>query len=243
MTTLSRHTKAVDKLIDINTRWKAAEKMLGPAIDTIPQLLTVPVILFVVGLLDSILSSVLALEVLPASITAASGLSLFFVAGVVLFLVFALADASIRPDSSPFQFTLSRAVYNMIPARYKGSNVKQMDARYYEIVQATHEDETLDKAAAALLGVLEYTVWYRPHHSHVVLHTLSHLISPEASIRCNLTAAQVIVHLHHIFRPSPEQPTSILAPLLSPLAQAATALAGLMTDLRAPGSYLGPLTA
>ncbi|KAJ7471749.1 hypothetical protein FB451DRAFT_974602, partial [Mycena latifolia] len=61
MTTLSSHAKAVDKLVDINTRWKAAENWLGPTIESIPQLLVIPVILFVVGLLDSIFSSILAL--------------------------------------------------------------------------------------------------------------------------------------------------------------------------------------
>ncbi|KAJ7280015.1 hypothetical protein C8J57DRAFT_1124586, partial [Mycena rebaudengoi] len=61
MVTLSRHAKATDKLIDIKMRWKEADKILGPVIEMIPQLLVIPVLLFVVGLLDNILSNILQL--------------------------------------------------------------------------------------------------------------------------------------------------------------------------------------
>ncbi|KAJ7280006.1 hypothetical protein C8J57DRAFT_1124578, partial [Mycena rebaudengoi] len=61
MVTLSHHAKATDKLIDIKMRWKEVDKILGPVIEMIPQLLVIPVLLFVVGLLDSILSGVLQL--------------------------------------------------------------------------------------------------------------------------------------------------------------------------------------
>ncbi|KAJ7280062.1 hypothetical protein C8J57DRAFT_1034570, partial [Mycena rebaudengoi] len=61
MVTLSRHTKATDKLIDIKMRWKEADKMLGPVIEMMPQLLVIPVLLFVVGLVDNIFSDTLQL--------------------------------------------------------------------------------------------------------------------------------------------------------------------------------------
>ncbi|KAJ7280077.1 hypothetical protein C8J57DRAFT_1567175, partial [Mycena rebaudengoi] len=61
MVTLSRHAKATDKLIDTRMRWKEADKMLGPVIEMIPQLLVIPVLLFVIGLLDNIFSDVLQL--------------------------------------------------------------------------------------------------------------------------------------------------------------------------------------
>ncbi|KAJ7645261.1 hypothetical protein B0H17DRAFT_959683, partial [Mycena rosella] len=61
MTMMSSRTRAVDKVIDINTRWKGAEKVLGPTLEIIPQLLITPVILFVVGLLDRLFSSILGL--------------------------------------------------------------------------------------------------------------------------------------------------------------------------------------
>ncbi|KAJ7471775.1 hypothetical protein FB451DRAFT_307072 [Mycena latifolia] len=224
MTTLSNKTTAADKLVDINTRWKAAEKMLGPALEVIPQLLVIPVILFIVGLLDSIFSSILALEVLPAPIAAALGLSLLFVAGVVVFLVFALVDASFRPDSSPFQSTLARFFSKLFeiskpfkidndsdPEEIWWTNMRRktsMVSTYQDIVRATHDDEALDKAAATLRGMIEATFDPRSFND-----TLSYLLSPEASTRCNHTAAKVIVDLHNMFRPE--------SALQSPIAEAA----------------------
>ncbi|KAJ7471778.1 hypothetical protein FB451DRAFT_307141 [Mycena latifolia] len=198
MTTLSNRKAAVDKLIDINTRWKAAEKILGPTLEVIPQLLIIPVVLFIVGLLDSIFSSILGLVVLPVPIATASGLSLFFVGGVGLFLVFALLDASFRPQNSPFQSALARALTRkVIPLRYLKFADADIRTTYHEVVQATHDDETLDKAASALREVIQ-SDWY---HMATISDTLSYLLSPEASTRCNHTAAKVIVDLHNIFRP------------------------------------------
>ncbi|KAJ7704319.1 hypothetical protein B0H17DRAFT_1193567 [Mycena rosella] len=203
MTTLSSRKIAADKLMDINTRWKDADKMLGPALEVIPQLLVIPVILFVVGLLDSVFSNILRLEVLPAPILAASGLSLFFVTGVVGFLVFTLVDASFRPDSSPFQSTLSNAIRKVIP------------------IKATHDDETLEKAAAALTGIFYSGLDSGPPRSMSHLNnTLVHLLSPEASTRCNHTAAQVIVHLLGTMYGPIHGPASLLKILLSPLTEA-----------------------
>ncbi|KAJ7471779.1 hypothetical protein FB451DRAFT_1399092 [Mycena latifolia] len=193
---LSKEPSAVGKLFDINTRWKAAEKTLGPALEVIPQMLIIPVALFIVGLLDSIFSSILGLAVLPVPIATASGLSLFFVGGVGVFLVFALLDASFRPENSPFQSALARAVARrVIPHRYLKSADAGLDTTYHEVVQATHDDETLDKAAAVLRGVIESCDW-NPRN----ISTLSQLLSPEASIRSNHTAAMVIVDLRNIFR-------------------------------------------
>ncbi|KAJ6541203.1 hypothetical protein DFH09DRAFT_991081, partial [Mycena vulgaris] len=58
----SQHTKAVERLTDITTRWKAAEKLLGPAIESLPQLLIIPAILFILGLVDSLFSTALQLS-------------------------------------------------------------------------------------------------------------------------------------------------------------------------------------
>ncbi|KAJ7280034.1 hypothetical protein C8J57DRAFT_1501492 [Mycena rebaudengoi] len=82
MVTLSCHAKATDKLIDIRMRWKEADKILGPVIEMIPQLLVIPVLLFVVGLLDNILSDVLQLAVHPVPVVATTNLSFFIIVGV-----------------------------------------------------------------------------------------------------------------------------------------------------------------
>ncbi|KAJ7141715.1 hypothetical protein C8R43DRAFT_892543, partial [Mycena crocata] len=57
----SRFPKASEKLIDIRTRWVSSERFLGPTIELLPQLLVVPVLLFIAGLLDTLFSSVLQL--------------------------------------------------------------------------------------------------------------------------------------------------------------------------------------
>ncbi|KAJ7282286.1 hypothetical protein C8J57DRAFT_1122205 [Mycena rebaudengoi] len=95
MVTLSHHAKATDKLIDIKMRWKEANKILGPVIEMIPQLLVIPVLLIVAGLVDNIFSDVLHLPTLPTPIVATTGLSFFFIAGVVAFLGYTLFDGSI----------------------------------------------------------------------------------------------------------------------------------------------------
>ncbi|KAJ7280097.1 hypothetical protein C8J57DRAFT_1058132, partial [Mycena rebaudengoi] len=94
MVTLSRHAKATNKLIDIKMRWKEADKMLGPVIEMIPQLLVIPVLLFVVGLLDNILSDVLQLVVLSTPVVVTTTLSFCFIAGVIAFLGYTLFDGS-----------------------------------------------------------------------------------------------------------------------------------------------------
>ncbi|KAJ7199447.1 hypothetical protein GGX14DRAFT_373145, partial [Mycena pura] len=48
MIPLSRHKKATLRLADIHRRWDAAEKILRPAIESLPQLLVLPVLLFLI---------------------------------------------------------------------------------------------------------------------------------------------------------------------------------------------------
>ncbi|KAJ7259628.1 hypothetical protein C8J57DRAFT_1031643, partial [Mycena rebaudengoi] len=57
----SNHNKGVERLTDIRIRWKSAERVLGPAIESLRQLLIAPVLLFILGLLDSLLSTALQL--------------------------------------------------------------------------------------------------------------------------------------------------------------------------------------
>ncbi|KAJ7695044.1 hypothetical protein B0H17DRAFT_1198753 [Mycena rosella] len=216
MATLSRHTKAVDKLMDINARWKRAEKLLGPTLEIIPQFLVIPVILFVVGLLDSIFTSIHDLEpsLARVPIDIASGLSCFCIAGVVALLACALVDASFRPGSSPFQSTLAHLICKAFGIVDKYG--MDMISTYHETVQATHADETLDKASTALGGIIRaksYWSW-----GNDLQNTLVHLLSPEASRRCNRTAAHVIVELGDFFKFATR---SDAQSLLSGLAEAA----------------------
>ncbi|KAJ7280179.1 hypothetical protein C8J57DRAFT_1712182 [Mycena rebaudengoi] len=164
MVTLSRHAKATDKLIDIKMRWKEADQILGPVIEMIPQLLVIPVLLFVVGLMDNIFSDVLQLAVLPTPVVATTSLSFFFIAGVVIFLGYSLFDGSARPHSvcGP-EFCSGPTETPWEPLR---------------------EDETA---------------------------TLVHLLSPEASIRANRTAAAAIAGFNSYL--APRIPQSVIIAL------------------------------
>ncbi|KAJ6592241.1 hypothetical protein DFH09DRAFT_1306128 [Mycena vulgaris] len=112
MAAFSRDAKASNKLVDIKTRWGATEKVLGATVEALPPLLVIPVLLFIAGLLDTLLSSVLRLSPPPAPILVVSGISLFFVFALVVFLIFAIVDSSINPARSPFQTTLSHILYS-----------------------------------------------------------------------------------------------------------------------------------
>ncbi|KAJ7280094.1 hypothetical protein C8J57DRAFT_119741 [Mycena rebaudengoi] len=231
MVTLSCHAKATDKLIDIRMRWKEADKMLGPVIEMIPQLLVIPVLLFVVGLLDNILSDILQLVVVSTPVLATTTLSLFFIAGVVAFLGYTLFDGSARPHSSPFQSSLASFISRRIIPRvgpwiswlraqitglstlclpFHASHTDSTSSRdlaltghalvvkdYHETVQAIHDDDTLDKASAALSSVLgpQRNIIFDPLEEEEVA-TLIHLLSPEASIRANRTAAGAIARIN-----------------------------------------------
>ncbi|KAJ7471754.1 hypothetical protein FB451DRAFT_306638 [Mycena latifolia] len=237
---LSHHPNSMDKLVDIQTRWKAAEKMLGPVIELTPQLLIIPVLLFVVGLLDNIFSDVLALSTWPSPIIAALGLSLIFLTGIGVFLGFALIHAVVLRDHSPFQSALAhilrsmcRGVSRTFPVFSSKDNTadiivnpssehQQVCSVYHEIVQATHDDETLDKAAAALSSVIDYrSLPYDPHVKDEECDTLLHLLSPEASIRSNYTAAQTIVHLNEGYSRFLSFPTRGSASIMLALTHAA----------------------
>ncbi|KAJ7280121.1 hypothetical protein C8J57DRAFT_1567278 [Mycena rebaudengoi] len=64
---------------------------------------------------------------------------------------------------------------------------------YHETVQAMHDDDALDKASAALRSILDHQQrdpWEPLWEEETA--TLVHLLSPEASIRANRTAAAAI---------------------------------------------------
>ncbi|KAJ7881793.1 hypothetical protein B0H14DRAFT_3128988 [Mycena olivaceomarginata] len=103
----SQHNKAVERLTDIRTRWKSAEKLLGPAIESLPQLLILPVLLFILGLVDSVFSTALQISSPPISVLVASSLSVGFIASVAVGMGLTLLDGSLRPKSSPFQSRLA----------------------------------------------------------------------------------------------------------------------------------------
>jgi hypothetical protein len=159
-------------------RWKAAEVLLGPAIESLPQLLIVPVLLFILGLLDSLFSVALQLSSPPVSIIVTSSISVGLVATVAVLLGFTIVDGSLHPATSPFQSSLGN-ILNVLSAHHiqpflhrlfhppsptTASSPFIMSSRpafpldaisiYHEILQATRDDDVLDEASAALSNVI-----------------------------------------------------------------------------------------
>lgn len=108
MLTRSRHTQAHKKLGDLHRRWVQANQWLAPAVEFLPQLLILPVVLFVVGLLDSVFSSSLPLSRPFAPIFIAGLISATFAIAVAAYTLWTVFHGWIHPDSSPFQSTISQ---------------------------------------------------------------------------------------------------------------------------------------
>lgn len=108
MLTRSRHTQAHKKLGDLHRRWLHANKLLAPAVEFLPQFLILPIILFVVGLLDNIISRSLPLSGSLAPIFIAGVLSAIFVASVAAYTIWTVCHGWLYPDISPFQSTISQ---------------------------------------------------------------------------------------------------------------------------------------
>ncbi|KAJ6608282.1 hypothetical protein B0H10DRAFT_527746 [Mycena sp. CBHHK59/15] len=111
MITWSRYKKASSRLTDIWTRWNAADHVLRPAIEALPQLLILPVVLFIIGILDLLFSSARQLCPPPPLILVASCLSVICITVVAALLCFTIVDGSIHPTSSAFQSPLVHSAH------------------------------------------------------------------------------------------------------------------------------------
>ncbi|KAJ7226548.1 hypothetical protein C8J57DRAFT_1389097 [Mycena rebaudengoi] len=185
MITLSRHAKATDKLIDIRTRWKEAEKVLGPVIESMPQLLVIPVLLFVVGLVDSIFSDILLqLVVLPAPIVYHWPLLHLHYRCCCLLGLLAFRR-QYRPHKSPFQSKLAGVISaKILPAVQPWILQLQKNSRD-RCCRFMHSPTLISSSDSS----------FRSHTEQKRMSknlTLVHLLSPEASIRANRTAAAAL---------------------------------------------------
>ncbi|KAF7360742.1 hypothetical protein MVEN_00806100 [Mycena venus] len=198
----SRFTKASEKLIDIQTRWVSSERFLGPTIELLPQLLVIPVLLFIAGLLDTLFSSVLQLHPAPRTILFTSGISLLFISAVALLLCYTLTHRSLNPTGSLFWWTwgyFKRCTdKDFHESDFPDALSEKAPAIYHCTVQATHDDDALNQASAALFHIIQSIgIWPRHGAASTGLldqerATFLHLLSPEASPRSNRTAVQVI---------------------------------------------------
>ncbi|KAJ7662444.1 hypothetical protein B0H17DRAFT_318537 [Mycena rosella] len=186
----SQHNKAVERLTDITTRWKAAEKSLGPAVESLPQLLIIPVLLFILGLVDFLFSVTLQLSSPPVAIIVTSSISVVLVATVAVIMSFTLVDGSLHPMTSPFQSRLAH-IMNVSLVQYIRPVVLRLRKQafttllnqnptsapqvapspalsqeamkiYHEVLQATRDDDILDEASAALFHVIVQRTAYQP---------------------------------------------------------------------------------
>ncbi|KAJ7604927.1 hypothetical protein B0H17DRAFT_1120606 [Mycena rosella] len=226
MVTWSPHKKAAVRLSDIHKRWAAAERILRPTIESIPQLLVIPVLLFIAGIMDVLLSTVLQISPRPTLIFVTTSLCLASIITVASVLLAAFIDGGLNPSTSPFQSSLASllragmiiaasilsrrshyafSVLRASPSEHSGDPEKQLSdpsdnatlsadvvRSYHEIVQDTHDDDALDLAASALLDILKGSGFSRRVDiTETERATFTHLLSPEASIRSNRTAAEV----------------------------------------------------
>ncbi|KAJ6622580.1 hypothetical protein B0H10DRAFT_2187489 [Mycena sp. CBHHK59/15] len=107
MVTWSRHKKAALRLADIYKRWDAAESKLRPAIELLPHLLILPVLLFIAGILDTLFSTVLQLCPRPPLILATTVMCLIAITVVACLLCTTFLDGGLNPETSAFQSTFA----------------------------------------------------------------------------------------------------------------------------------------
>ncbi|KAJ7288375.1 hypothetical protein C8J57DRAFT_1047855, partial [Mycena rebaudengoi] len=203
--TRSEHIHAAKKLTDVCARWDEAKKVLAPLVEALPHLMVIPVALFIVGLLDSLFSTALTQTHLSFPVLVAGAISSIFVGAVAAFLGYVLLDGVSRPSTSPFQTAISRSITRIpyLTRSYKPKD--ESDATltpleletYCRVVQVTHDDVSLDQAAAATRSLLEQSITTRNSINLLELEvkTILHLLSPEASLRSNLTAAEALINL------------------------------------------------
>ncbi|KAF7358916.1 hypothetical protein MSAN_01232000 [Mycena sanguinolenta] len=224
MVTWSHHKKAALRLSDVHKRWAAAERVLRPAIESLPQLLVIPVLLFIAAIVDVLLSTVLVISPRPTLIFVTTSLCLISIITVASVLCATFLHGGLNPTTSPFQSSLAsllrttiinigtfffhhtnnlfdqKLVRRVSPTMETQNMNGLLDtslfsdatSSYHEIVQGTHDDDALNLAASALLDILTVPgVSRRAEITDLELKTFIHLLSPEASIRSNRTAAEV----------------------------------------------------
>lgn len=214
--TQSEHIHAAHKLSEILTRWEHAKVFLKPVIVMLPQLMIIPVTLFAAGLLDALFSNASKLGTLSVPILLSGVLASLSLAAVAAFLCYALIHASIWSSASPFQAMIRRVISRIAGifrtsdpplsdkessiTRTSETNLTEMERDiYFAVVQTTNNDDSLNQASAALRYNLERSLDSSLDScrtlSHAEVKAVLHLLSPEASLRSNLTAANAVTKL------------------------------------------------
>lgn len=193
---------AATRLTELYRRRAQAVALLGPCLEALPQFLVLPFFLFIIGLLDNILSSSFSNGnlILPTFIFSVVACVLVLAVGIVL--ICAVVHGIMHPGTSPFQSLLSQNISRQqssqrhIQDEFKEGRSLTEDNRevFHSVVQETFEDEVLDQASTALYRIIvERSTSF--DLKELEIRTILHLLSSEASLRSNLSAARVIVNL------------------------------------------------
>lgn len=107
-------------LVEVYNRWTQANRLLRPVVDALPHFLVLAVGLFIIGLLDSLLSSSLSISPVSVPILGAAVSSSLLVGLSGTIIVFSVVHGCIYPSMSPFQSLLSsfintRAQFVLVP--------------------------------------------------------------------------------------------------------------------------------
>ncbi|KAJ8693862.1 hypothetical protein PTI98_008814 [Pleurotus ostreatus] len=203
------HGDSVAQLTDRYHRWSGAKSLLGPVVETIPQLLIIPVVVFALGLLDKLFSSAIQLPKVSSGLLAAAIISCTCVTLLGLAMLAAFCHALLHPLTSPFQSTflifLKSKLTNIFrPIQAEGEQSPDHDLSlvncevFHKVIQETHDDQYLNGAATAVSNMMVDSFRLRSRFlsytplPELELQTLLHLLSPEASIQSNLAAASII---------------------------------------------------
>ncbi|KAJ8519616.1 hypothetical protein ONZ45_g3446 [Pleurotus djamor] len=201
------------KVIDLYQRWPNAQKTFGPLMSWLPLNLILPVALFMVGLLDAMISSATDLEQLNIALVIMSVLGCLIVTLAVGAGFAAVVHGTLHPHSSPFKIKLPflrewtrnfrRAAFlssdrpaSDIVSEFSindmNTQMKDLDA-FNKVICKTYEDPLLDSAAGALESIFKHPYISK---SPKIYSTMCHLLSPEASIRSNITVALSLYQRH-----------------------------------------------
>ncbi|KAJ8469848.1 hypothetical protein ONZ45_g16750 [Pleurotus djamor] len=204
--------KAKEKVIDLYQRWPNAQETFGPLMSWLPLNLILPVALFMVGLLDAMISSATDLEQLNIALVIMSVIGCLIVTLAVGVGFAAVVHGTLHPHSSPFKIKLpflrewSRNFRRAFPSSDRpasdivsefsindmNAQIKDLDA-FNTVICKTFEDPLLDSAAGALESIFKHPYMSK---SPEIYSTMCHLLSPEASIRSNITVALSLYQRH-----------------------------------------------
>jgi hypothetical protein len=205
---------AVAKLTQIYQKWATAKRYLGPSLEALPLFLMMPFTLFILGFLDMLFTTSITSSPDIFPLLAASVLSCILVVMVGLLLCLAIVHGIKHPTTSPFQTSFSKFISRIIfsdDSKQQGSDSetphldfeeeRDLTASNCEVfhlaLQETFDDDTIDQASAALEGVMKIRgAAAQPYDalSELELHTILHVLSPEASLRSNLSAAKIVTN-------------------------------------------------